>query len=398
MTTKEPATVHVAHIADCHLRAYQYGSSRRGQAFLDGLLSAIRAAAYEAADYILCSGDLLDSNNPGPLVVMEHLRQVDEELKACHLPMFVSVGNHDNCEPSWLTPYEWSGEEEYAAAGLHFLRPDDKNGGEYTLRSEYLEIPFRLGVSSFKPAAFMREELEYYKDCQKFDAYMWHGEIREFCGYPKEDAICIDDFPQNMASVIAMGDQHIHKYIRRPSDDMIIAYPGSTEMCSESEDENKKLFLYKFTWNDAAEACELTSIESIPFETQPVIRRTLTTEADLDETVQYIKENPNVLAYIRYDRALHETVSRLRDAADPELTCLRLTPMMPDRFNVHTMSREAVKYGPVEFFETNKEDLIHDPEVRRRVEDLCKDLLTSNKEHKVSINKFCNDRLGTTCL
>ena len=118
----------------------------------------------------------------------------------------------------------------------------------------------------------------------------------------------------------------------------------------------------------------------------------------MDTIIQYIKDNPDILAYIRYDRTLHDAVPRLRDVADPEVSCLRLTPMMPDRFNVHTMSREAVKYGPVEFFETNKEDLIHDPEVRQRVEELCKDLLTTTKDHRTVITKYCNDRLETTCL
>ena len=243
----------------------------------------------------------------------------------------------------------------------------------------------------------MREELAGYKDYHiKFDIYMWHGEIREFCGYPKEDAICIDDFPQGMASVIAMGDQHIHKYIRRNSDNMVIAYPGSTEMCSESEDDEKKLFIYEFEVSDSGN--QLVDIRSVPIDTQGVLRRTIRTEEELEKTIQDIKDNPDVLAYIRYDRTLHDAVPRLRDAADPEVSCLRLTPMMPDRFNVHTMSREAVKYGPVEFFETNKEDLIHDPAVRQRVEELCKDLLTSTKDHRTVITKYCNDRLETTCL
>lgn len=390
--------IKVAHIADCHLRAYQYGSSRRGRAFLQGVENAISAAAKAGANMILCSGDLLDSNNPGPEVAINQLMELNEYLLVEHyLPMFVSVGNHDNCEPSWLTPYEYTDTDGEVGAGLFLLRPDEVNGGEFFFQKDTWPFPLKVGVSSYMPANLMREELQYYTDLKsKFDIYMWHGEIREFCGYPKEDAICIDDFPKGMASVIAMGDQHVHKYIRRSTDDMVIAYPGSTEMCSESEDEHKKLLLYTFAVE--GDNYVLENIESVPFETQPVIRRTLRTEEELNETVQYIQNNPDVLAYIRYDRTLHEAVSRLQDAADKNLTCLRLTPMMPDRFNVHTMSREAVKYGPVEFFEANKTDLIHDPEVLNRVDELCKDLLTANKEHKVSINKFCNDRLGTTCL
>lgn len=388
--------IKVAHIADCHLRMYQYGSARRGRAFMEGVINAINEAHAAGAAFIVCSGDFLDSNNPGPVVMMHHVRAIHEHLKELEMPMLVSGGNHDNCEPSWLTPYELTS-DKYIEPGINFLRPDEVNGGEYNYLDYSLPYPITIGVSSYKPAAIMREELAGYKDYHiKFDIYMWHGEIREFCGYPKEDAICIDDFPHNMASVIAMGDQHIHKYIRRNSDNMVIAYPGSTEMCSESEDDEKKLFIYEFEATDSGN--QLVDIRSIPIGTQGVLRRTIRTEEELENTIQDIKDNPDVLAYIRYDRTLHDAVPRLRDAADPEVSCLRLTPMMPDRFNVHTMSREAVKYGPVEFFETNKEDLIHDPEVRQRVEELCKDLLTTTKDHRTVITKYCNDRLETTCL
>ena len=137
--------IKVAHIADCHLRAYQYGSSRRGRAFLQGVESAISAAAKAGANMILCSGDLLDSNNPGPEVAINQLMELNEYLIVEHyLPMFVSVGNHDNCEPSWLTPYAYTWTDGDVEAGLFLLRPDEVNGGEFFFQKDTWPLPFYL--------------------------------------------------------------------------------------------------------------------------------------------------------------------------------------------------------------------------------------------------------------
>ena len=75
----ENKTIKIAHIADCHLRVAQYGSKRRGGKFLQGVLSAVRKAASLGIKYILCSGDLLDASNPGPLVCVEQLEKLTEQ-------------------------------------------------------------------------------------------------------------------------------------------------------------------------------------------------------------------------------------------------------------------------------------------------------------------------------
>lgn len=384
--------VKIAHIADCHLRNVHYGSSKRGARFLQGVLSAIEASANEKANLILCCGDMLDSNNPGPAIVNWQLKAIHDRLLSVEIPMLVIQGNHDNCVPSWLTPYEVNAPEELTLPGLHYL---PNSSTVWSL--EHKDWPFPINIYT---AGYCNKE-EFLEQCKMLKNYSpdivaWHGEIQEFCGFPLPDAIAVNEIPK-VCQLLAMGHIHVHKLIE--NDGLTIAYPGSTELVSEDEDEHKQLYLYGFRKNMLAPyTAVLNWHKSVPFDTQPVIRRTIKTAEELEETISELKVKPDVLAFIRYDRTIPDIVSRLHDAADLELTTLKLTPMMPDRFNVHTMSREAVKYGPVEFFNTNKEDLIHDAEVRQRVEGLCKELLSSHTDHRAAINKYCNDRLEITCL
>lgn len=385
-------TVKIAHVADCHLRNVHYGSQKRGARFLQGLLSAIRAACAADAALILCCGDILDSNNPGPAVVNWQLANVHSLLVELDMPMIVTQGNHDNCVPSWLTPYEATSAEELLEPGLHFVLD-----GSYVLEYDTWPCHIRLSAIPYcDKEEFLAACDSIKKTAGQQDIIMWHGEIQEFCGFPLPEAITMAEIPADSCQLLAMGHIHVHKHMTLPGG-MIVSYPGSTELVSEDEDAEKRMYVYSFEGDDSKQA-RLTKVESLPFETQPVVRRTVKTEEDLAELVDYIKANPDTLAFIRYEKNLHDAVKRLHEAADEQLTVLRMTPMMPDRFNVHTMSREAVVRGPAAFFEANAEDLIHDDDVRSRVSGICKELLTPGTDARDVINKFCDARLGTTSL
>lgn len=388
-------TVKIAHIADVHLRAAQYGSLLRGEAFYTGVCNACAAAKEHGADIIVCAGDLLDSNNPGPRVVVDYVRGLHEELERLDIPMLVTVGNHDNCNPSWLTPYLWDGTEPIRP-GINFVTGD---GGPFSNGLYYIDLGrkdtfvFPLQVFDFMSPYAMRAAIAEAPDSTPIA--VWHGEIREFCGYPKEEAICFDDFPIGKFKLLLMGDQHIHEMRVRDADNFTIAYPGSTEMCSEAEEERKQLFIHTITHDSATEDVIFNPEDtiSVRFNTQPVLRCTVQTEEELQETEQELKKQSEVLAYVRYNRYIPDVVSRLH-AAVSKSSCLRLTPMMANRFKVEAMSRETVIKGPAEFFDANQEKFIQDAETRHRVSGLCKQLLTLGEDHKERVNAFCSDYLG----
>ena len=387
-------TVKIAHIADVHLRAAQYGSLLRGEDFYTGVCNACSAAKEHGADIIVCAGDLLDSNNPGPRVVVDYVRGLHEELERLDIPMLVTVGNHDNCNPSWLTPYLWDGTASLQA-GINFITGD---GGPFGNGLYFIDLGrkdtfvFSIQVFDFMGPQAMRSAIANAADSTAIA--VWHGEIREFCGYPKEEAICFDDFLLNKFKLLLMGDQHIHEMRVREEDKFTIAYPGSTEMCSESEDECKRLFIHTITQTSDNVIFNHEDTISVRFDTKPVLRCTVQTEEELQETEQDLKRYGDVLAYVRYNRYIPDVVSRLH-AAVSKSSCLRLTPMMANRFKVEAMSRETVIKGPAEFFDANQEKFIQDAETRARVSGLCKQLLTLGEDHKERVNTFCSEYLGT---
>lgn len=389
-------TIKIAHIADCHLRAAQYGSRVRGQYFYLGLLNAIRKAYVEGVDLILCAGDLLDSNNPGPGVVMVELRDIDDLLKEYNIPMLVSKGNHDNVSPSWLYQFEKDGSE-------HILRPGicpavQGNHVVYEL-SKGNNRPIRIEAYDFTDPETLKSIARFDRDSSQHpfaDIMMWHGEIKEFCGYPKEEALGMADFPENAWKLVAMGDQHIHKYIKRASDGLVVAYPGSTEMCSESEDSDKKMLLY--TWKSDGSSWYIHSIESVAFETQPVLRNTVSTQEDLESVLNTMRQADRNLIYLRYDKRIPDVVGRLTEVATEKNHVLRLTPMMPDRPDMNSISRESVVLGPSAFFNDHAEELIEDLETRNRIGNLCKDLLDPCTSHRDRLNKYCEDRINLITL
>ena len=188
----------VAHIADCHLRNAQYGSSARGARFLEGIKSAIKAAKEKGAALILCAGDILDSNNPGPAVVNWQLADLHGYLEYNGISMIVSTGNHDNCTPSWLTPYDSIDDVEFLEPGLHLLR-------DFAITFQPDNCPFGLNILSIDYC----DKFEFIRKCDPAlhfnipqDIIMWHGEIKEFCGFPKEDAIEINEIPQGICKLL----------------------------------------------------------------------------------------------------------------------------------------------------------------------------------------------------
>lgn len=380
-----PGKLIVAHLADCHLRATQYGSKQRGEKFYIGILHAIHKAYEKGAQLILCSGDLLDSNNPGPGVVMVQLRTIDEVLKDFGLPMLVIKGNHDNVDPSWL--YQFQKEEA----------PDIYPGicpiGGCKSFQYKDNPPLKIEGYNYMPSDQFRDLLNSHQDGPKADILMWHGEVKEFCGYPKEEAISMQDFPQNVWKLVAMGDQHIHKHIVRDSDGLVVAYPGSTEMCSESEEAEKKMKFYE--WSSNGSEWALSKIYSVPFKTQKVYRAAITTQEELTEVIEALETEKNsMLAYIRYDKRIPDIVGRLTEASKESEHILRLTPMMPDRPDMNAISREAVIKGPSDFFEAHSEDLIEDLETRNRIKNLCKNLLDPKTDHRDLLNKYCEERIN----
>lgn len=417
------ATIKIAHIADCHLRASQYGRKSRSDDFLRGLTNAIIEASKAGAEMILCAGDLLDTRNPGTKVCLAQLDTVHALLQKLRLPMLVISGNHDNCVPSWHSRFTALPDCILSAVPSGYYTMDvgehvrhrfsgiicadnthisvtkttqiDDADSE-VVQAEVSPDALRILGLPYMEAAVLRErltELESLSD--KPDIIMWHGEVKEFCGYPRENAIEIKDFDSTGAALIALGDQHIHSL--KQGKNCILAYPGSTELCSSSEDTNKALYLYTMQLS-TEERPKVVSIESIPFATRKVQKFELNTEEDLEMAEKAIEKGS--LVFVKYKRTLKNVNARLKAAvaSDEENTIIRATPFG----EIENMTTANYAPGdkvikPWEFVHEESRSLFQEEE-RTRIEEICSNILNPELDHRAIIDRYCYDRLNKVVL
>lgn len=359
----------IAHIADTHLRSRQYGFKSRGIDFFFGFKNAVEAAIANGARAILCSGDVVDTTFPNSTIVKEQLPAINSILLNAEIPMYVISGNHDLTEPHWCAHMS-SGED----AGIIMLDWD-------VMAVDGIKI---AGLPFMEPDKF-RQQLQ--TDSWDADILMWHGEIKELMGYPKQNTIELADFPLHKWQLIAMGDQHIHRHITREEDGMVVAYPGSTELCSSSEDPEKKLYMYTFTDG------KLTDIESIPFATRTVQKYKLVEEVDVEQALTSIE--PGALVFVEYNRELNNVIPRLNTVivGDTILQLSMLESMEQDLSVPGVQVEKGELPTLIQFMQTQIHSVSSDEECER-LAPLCCAMVDPVIDHRYAIDKFVEDRLG----
>lgn len=360
----------IAHIADVHLRDRQYSCRARGRDFANALINAVNTAIAHGADAIICAGDLLDTARPSAATISDELTKVDKILTEAGIPMLVISGNHDLAEVPWMRVFD---------------PHNDKRVGIVCADHREFHIGYTtiLGLP-FMPTEDMKRTLDDLRAGGKYyDIITWHGAISEFVGYPSPNTLDMEYF-KDTCRLVAMGDQHIHRM--KEEHQVVVAYPGSTEMCDECEDSEKKMYLWHFNADG-----DIMFHESIPFETRPVQRFVLKTELDVEEAIT--KLLPNSLVYVKYDRTLTNVIPRLNTVLTPDNIFRPVA--LPD---TTTKSMKKLKEtrelltSPRDFVSAALRKVIPESQLER-IEDLCLDMVDSNADYRYSIDKFCSDQM-----
>lgn len=360
----------IAHIADVHLRDRQYSCRTRGRDFANALINAVNTAIAHGADAIICAGDLLDTARPSAATISDELTKVDKILIDAGIPMLVISGNHDLAEVPWMRVFD---------------PHNDKKVGIVCADHREFHIGYTtiLGLP-FMPTEDMKRTLEDLRvGGKRYDIITWHGAISEFVGYPSPNTLDMEHF-RDTCRLVAMGDQHIHRM--KEEHQVVVAYPGSTEMCDECEDSEKKMYMWHFNADG-----DIMFHESIPFETRPVQRFLLKTELDVEDAITKIK--PNALVYVKYDRHLSNVIPRLNTVLTPENI---LRPVaLPDSGKVDIKAvqrtRELLE-SPREFVMEALPKMVAEDQLER-IRELCLDMVDSNADYRYSIDKFCADQM-----
>lgn len=361
-------TVKIAHIADIHLRDRQYSFASRGEDFYKGLRTAIETAVNENVSAILCSGDLFDTARPSSSTVGTRLSEIDNLLKQANIPMLTISGNHDaNCW-EWLSLFKNRGEH---SSGLICIDNDSYTVGGIKI----------TGI----PYCHADELRDYFSehDLSDTQVLMWHGNVKELCGFPIEDSISLEEFPVGI-QLVAMG--HIHEWGTeiRAKDKMVVVYPGSTELCSQDEDPVKRICVHKFINNRLCES------RAVSFKTRPVQTFILKTELDVENCLTKIDQN--ALVFVGYDRNLTNAIPRLNTILGPN-NILRPTILPDDGSKVNFDADAEPLEGPVKYVEAHIAEVVA-PDVAERIKDLATACVDVTADHKNAIDEYCEKRLG----
>lgn len=300
-------------ISDSHLGYVQYGLDRRRLDFERAFESAVDAMLMGFdLKLIVHTGDLLNSNRPGPDAI-ECLRRVHRKLIENRARMVVISGNHDYTDPPWPT----------------LLEPD----------------PDMLGITVQDHQVFTYESVRFfclpYVPVERFKQLVWpaadillcHQQIREFIGFESLNALSVTELPIQNYRAILVGDIHktqIERYQNEGLEHAVpVGYIGSMELCSESEPSVK--YWAEVDVGDDKGPIQITKYE-IP--TRLVVRVSLKKPEDLDpavemvrrayeQAVEHLDDTREPIVFVEYPSTMTDVMDRFKKTFNPDQFILR---------------------------------------------------------------------------
>lgn len=250
--------------SDNHIGKKQYNIPERTLDFANAFTRIIDYAVYNKLD-IIAAGDIIDSKTPAPSDVA-YLVKISEYLIENKRKLYFISGNHEkvaDCE--WLSSiYGDTVDNEYG-----FINIDKKT------------VTLDDGTTIHGVSQVSSSELKEYVKTVYCDILVVHTPLKELIPYVNESAISINDFNKEH-KVVLIGDTHISKVFRNNHQNIVIS-PGSSEMCSVSE--NVKKQFYVIDTEDIS-----NNIQEIEIKTREFLKVKVNTKEDLDTISKAVSE------------------------------------------------------------------------------------------------------------
>lgn len=398
----------IAFLADVHLTRSQYGRTVRGEQIFESLRRAL-ANLYSAGIHeIICAGDLLDNNNPGPEVIINYLGRIHRYLKKHQMRMWCIKGNHDNADQSWWWAYE-NEDSDYGIKSLSILEEPETINGVKVLGLDY-------GRNAIQQALFT------VKEFRGVDLLVCHGEIRELTGYPSDDSIPINDFfneeefnKRNWPSCIAIGHIHIAMNWVFKTDDgkqMGVVSPNSTDFTvypGKIRDTRAQVPVGVFEVNEG-EPTKFLRFEFVEYRRTFADSISLKTESDLEAACAQIKADHELwgstgaVYYIHYAASVRNTIPKLQQFLDSNnfdsnvtLVTKQVIEDVEAEALENVQAARAIKTSPAQYFSTHADQYLPDKQ-RTDLYDLCLEILTPSADAKGAIDAYVEKKIGGTVL
>ena len=241
-----------SHISDMHLGQKQYGSSEREEDMYDAFKQAVDISIKDHVEFVILAGDLFDKPYPGGRAIVylgNQLKRLDE----AGIPSYFILGEHDLSRIK-DTPVAYVYNNLRVSKYIGDARPvmHDKTMivGFDKIRKD--DIPNHVD-------RFARADAEAHAHAGPSILVMHQG-ILEISKYSGE--IASADLPHSF-SYYAMGHLHDHSQRRFEHLGGPLAYPGSTEVGSESIRETERGF-YQVDMSGDEASMSWTRLETRP--------------------------------------------------------------------------------------------------------------------------------------
>lgn len=221
-------TTRLLHVSDTHLGNRQYGSDTRRNDFADGFEQAIRYAIGEDVDAVIHTGDLFDSRDPG-LPDLNDCIDILEQLRNAGIPFYGIVGNHER------------------KMDAQYLDLISKTGTAKRLDKSPTMINDEVAIYGIdavtKPAWHAKDFTLEEPSTDAFTILCMHELLHPpvpelFADHPLDNVLGRVDIGLD---AIALGDYH--ESVSTIERGTTVWYAGSTERCSISEGEPRRVSL-----------------------------------------------------------------------------------------------------------------------------------------------------------
>lgn len=251
----------IAIVSDVHLGTRQYGLKERYEDFLEAFRRFGQEVKRHGPDAVVVGGDLFDSPRPDARSVRV-AQQVVASIRDAGIPVYGIDGNHDLADGYWLSVI----------------------GGEELLPFEATDVGnATISGISYKNGRDLISEIQKMVDLgMKTDVLVAHFALAEMNGGGSADTGVRELSPLlDKLGVKAMLMGHVHIPDCRKWNGVLYVNPGSTEMKSSNEPQDKYFYVLD---TDTWEAVP------VPIETRKVVGVEIVDEASLFELQRVLDE------------------------------------------------------------------------------------------------------------
>lgn len=296
----------IVHAADLHLGYRQYGEATREEDFYAAMKEVFDTARREGASTVILAGDTLDAAKP-PAHAIARLVQEVRAAASDGITTYGIDGNHDLTGGDWLN-----------VCGIqHIGGKIVEVGGSPGVRIG--------GIDACRMSQFFERLSALGKDGHKAEILVIHQAVKELSNFNGAEfsASAISMAASELGvQYVAMGD--IHCYAEQDISGIRFVYPGSTEVNSSDDVDEKSVSLIE--WDG-----EKVTSRRTPIKTRKFIRCTISDMSLVDEVREAVKAGEVPFIFAQYTPGNKELAKAAESAITAAGAMCRLIPVASEQ-------------------------------------------------------------------